>query len=303
MKEVVLITGANGVLAQHLEKVLENTYTIKFLTRKVKEKNEFLWDINKNYIDPEAFTDVNHIIHLAGSSIADKSWTKERKQMIYSSRIDSAQLILEELKKNKLTIETFISASAIGYYGTETTDTILTEKSPTGNDFLSDVCNKWEHATHSFLSDNVANRTAIVRIGIIFATNEGALKKIIQPIKLGVGSGIGTGNQWMPWIHISDLCGIFKFILTHKEINGTFNAVSPEHITNIGLTRKIAKVLKRKILLPNIPKFVMKLIFGEMSVILLEGSRVSSEKIVKRGFNFEYENLDTALRNILKADN
>ena len=286
------------MLAQHLEKVLENTYSIRFLTRTVKEKNEFRWDLNKKYIDPEALKDVNHIIHLAGSSIADKPWTEQRKEIIYSSRIDSAELIFDELKKNKQTIDTFISASAIGYYGTTTSDIILTEKSPKGNDFLSDVCDKWETAAHSFSLDAIASRTAIVRIGIIFAENAGALKKIAQPIKLGVGSGIGTGNQWMPWIHISDLCGIFKFLLDTKEISGIFNAVSPEHTTNIELTKEIAKVVSRKILLPNIPKFVMKLLFGEMSSILLEGSRVSSEKIVKKGFNFKYKDLEAALNNI-----
>jgi uncharacterized protein (TIGR01777 family) len=303
MKEVVLITGANGVLANYLAEELESNYSIRFLTRKVNESNEFLWDLTNNYIDPKAFNNVNHIIHLAGSSIADNRWTEKIKQMIYSSRVDSSQLILEVLKKNNQTIDTFISASAIGYYGMNTTDTILNEESPNGTDFLSDVCNKWEGVAHSFSSENVANRMSIVRIGIIFTPNEGALKKIIQPINLGIGSGIGSGNQWMPWIHISDLCGIFKFLLAHKEISGTFNAVSSEHTTNIELTRKIAKVLKRKIILPNIPKFVMKLIFGEMSVILLKGSRVSSDKIIKKGFNFKYENLNMALRNILKTDN
>ena len=302
MKEVVLITGANGVLAKHLAESLESNYTIRFLTRKVKKNNEFLWDLSNNYLDPNAFKNVNHIIHLAGSPITNNRWTEKRKEMIYSSRVDSAQLILAELKKNQQTIETFISASAIGYYGTTTTDKILNEESSNGNDFLSDVCKNWEGVAHSFSSENVAKRIAIVRIGIIFSNNEGALKKIIQPINWGIGSGIGSGKQWMPWIHISDLSGIFKFLLTHKEISGTFNAVSPEHTTNIELTRKIAKLIQRKIILPNIPKFVMKWIFGEMSVILLEGSRVSSDKIVKSGFNFEYENLNIALKSILRTD-
>ena len=243
MNKNVLITGANGLLAKHLAKQLESEYSIRFLTRKITRSNEYLWDLKNNYIDPNALKGVHIIIHLAGSPIANKRWTKKRKQIIFSSRVDSAHLILEELKKHEITIEKFISASAIGYYGTTTADYIFNEESPKGNDFLSNVCNKWEDAAHAFKSSNVANRIAIIRIGIILAKNDGALKKITRPIKYGLGSGIGTGNQYMPWIHIQDLCNVFNFVIMNKHISGTFNAVSPEHITNIELTKRIGKVL------------------------------------------------------------
>lgn len=303
MKKNILITGANGMLAKQLAMQLESEYSIRYLTRKVTQENEYLWDLTANYIDPNALKNIDTVIHLAGSSVAEKKWSEKRKKDIISSRVDSAQLILDELNNNNLSIESFISASAIGYYGTTTTDTIYNEENKKGHDFLSDVCHQWEDAAHQFKSSKVANRVAVVRIGIIFSKSGGALKKIVNPIKYGVGSGLGSGKQYMPWIHIQDLCSIFHFIVQNKNISGVFNAVSPEHVTNTELTRKIGKVINRPIILPNIPNFVLRAIFGEMSLILLNGSRVSSEKIIKQGFNFEYGNIDNALNNLLQNKN
>lgn len=302
MKKNILITGANGMLSKHLTKHLEGDYSIRYLTRKVTRKNEYLWDLKNNYIDINALKDIHTIIHLAGSPIANKRWTTKSKQIILSSRVDSAKLILNHLKKNAITIDSFISASAIGYYGTTTTDIIYNEESKKGSDFLSNVCQKWEDVAHEFKSSNIARRIAILRIGIILSKRGGALKKIISPIKFGLGSGLGTGNQYMPWIHIEDLCSIFHFVIDSKNINGTFNAVSPKHTTNIELTKKIAKVLNRPILLPNIPKFIIQALYGETSSILLEGTRVSSDKIVKQGFNFKYDDLNKALNNLLQEN-
>lgn len=300
MRKNILITGASGMLSRHLTKQLEGDYSIRYLSRKVTRNNEYLWDLNNNYIDFNALKDVHTIIHLAGSPIADKRWTKKRKQIILSSRVDSANLILNHLKKNAITIDSFISASAIGYYGTTTTDIIYNEESKKGNDFLSNVCQKWEDVAYEFKLNNVSNRIAILRMGIILSNREGVLKKIIRPIRYGLGSGLGTGNQYMPWIHIKDLCSMFHFLIINKNISGIFNAVSPEHITNIELTRKIGKVIRRPILLPNIPKFIIQALYGEMSLILLEGSRVSSDKIVEQGFNFKYDRLNRALINLLQ---
>lgn len=302
MGKVVLITGANGTLAQFLAKELGNEYSIRFLTRKVKKNNEYLWDIRQGFIDPKALKGVHHIIHLAGSSIADKRWTDSRKKLIHSSRVDSSQLILKELKKQGLTIESFISASAIGYYGTSINDITFDENSPKGQDFLSDVCQDWENAAQSFKSEKIARNVSIVRVGIILSSNSGVLKKMSQPIRLGIGSGLGTGKQWIPWIHIRDLSRIFKFLVDKENINGTFNAVAPEYTTNMELTRGIAKVLNRRLILPNIPGFIIKLLFGEMSVVLLKGNKVSSKKIEKSGFVFEFKKIDKALNNLFKGN-
>ena len=299
MKPIVLITGANGMLAKYLAKYLSTSYSIRFLTRNPKKSNEYLWDMENNYIDTKAIIDVDHVIHLAGASVADKRWTKKRKQVIYLSRIASAQLLLKEFKKNKITIKTFVSASAVGYYGTTTASYILNEESSKGNDFLSDVCHKWENATLQFKTNKIAERIAILRIGIILQKNDGALKKMGLPIKCGIGSILGSGKQYVPWIHIEDLTRIFKFTIDNNKINGIFNAVAPEHINNKYLTKEIANQLHRKIMLPKTPKFILRLTFGEMAIILLEGSRVSSEKITTQGFIFKYRNLKKALNNVL----
>lgn len=288
------------MLAKRLAKHLEKEYSIRFLTRKVTQNNQYLWDLKKKYIDPEALKNIHFIIHLAGASIAEKRWTKKRKESILSSRVSSANLILEELKKHKICIDAFISASAVGYYGTTTTDLIYNEETKKGNDFLSDVCSKWELAAHDFKKNNVTTRVAILRIGVILDKNEGALKKITLPIKYGLGAGIGSGNQYMPWIHIQDLCNLFHFVATNNLINGVFNAVSPTHTTNIELTKKIGKLLNKPVFMPNIPKFVFQVLYGEMSTILLNGSKVSSNKILKQGFNFYYANIDNALCDLLQ---
>ena len=195
----------------------------------------------------------------------------------------------------------FISASAIGYYSSNTTEKVLDEKAPKGDGFLSDVCFNWESAAEAFKSNSVASRIAIVRMGIILAKNNSALQKIMRPIKYGLGSSLGNGKQYIRWIHINDLVRLFKFFLDDKTIHGTFNAVSSNYITNRELTKTIAKRLKRPIFLPSIPKFIIKLIFGEMSTILLTGSKISSKKISDAGFRFGHGKINSALNNLIEV--
>ena len=282
------------MLARHLSEQLEKSHSLRFLTRKVTAKNEYLWDVKNKYIDPEALKNVHIVIHLAGASIADKRWTQKRKDLISSSRVASSLLILNALKTQKIVLDQFISASATGFYGTINTEEVFNEESENGTDFLSKVCNDWENAAHKFMQSRVANSITIIRIGIILAKNEGALKKICQPIKLGIGAGIGSGKQYMPWIHIKDLSRVFEYTIKNN-LNGVYNAVSTQHINNIDLTKEIGNVLNHKIFLPNIPKFVMKVLFGKMSSILIYGSRVSSKKITDLGFTFEFNTIKEAL--------
>ncbi|MCJ8153958.1 TIGR01777 family oxidoreductase [Chryseobacterium sp. SSA4.19] len=300
MKEIILITGAGGLIARELSKQLENEYTVRFLTRNKKRENEFVWDISKLYIDDKALDNVSHVIHLAGANISEKRWTDERKKELISSRVDSAQLILKTLQKNNRTLKSFISASGINYYGTETTEKIFTEKDSPGNDFLSEVVILWEKAADEFKQKHVAERVIKLRTAVVLSEKDGALKKMLPTIKMGIGSPLGSGKQYMPWIHIKDICSMYEFAIKNSDIDGAFNAVAPEHTTNKILTEKIAEVLKKPLFMPNVPAFILKLLFGELSVAVLEGSRASSEKIRQTGFRFEFPELKEALKDLLK---
>lgn len=300
MKEIILITGANGMVAKELSQILEKTYTLRFLTRNKKAENHFEWDISKKYIDAQAVQNVSHIIHLAGAGVADKKWTSQRKQEIISSRVQSAELILESLKKQGLKVKSFISASGIAYYGTETSDTIYEENSPLGKEFLAHVCELWEGIADNFESSGIAQRVVKLRIGVVLSKNSEAIKKTALPIKYYLGAVLGSGKQFMPWIHLDDLVKMFVFSLQNQEIKGVYNAVAPTEMTNRDFTFGIAKALKKPILVPFVPSFVLKIAFGELSQIILEGSRASSKKIENAGFVFSYPNLEIALQDIFK---
>ena len=300
MKETVLITGASGAIARVLSKKLENDYSIRFLTRKKEAENEFEWDLENNIIDENAFENVSHIIHLAGANISEKRWTDDRKKELISSRVDSAKLILNTLKKKNLKLKSFISASGINFYGTKTTDKIFTENDASGSDFLSEVVVVWEKAADEFKQENIAERVVKIRTAVVLSKKEGALAKMMTPIKFGIGSPLGSGKQYMPWIHIDDICSIYEFALKNTEIEGAFNATAPQHTTNENLTKLIAKVLKKPLFMPNVPSFILKLIFGELADALLEGSRASSEKIQNADFQFKFPDLKMALEDLLK---
>jgi uncharacterized protein (TIGR01777 family) len=300
MKEIVLITGASGAIARELSKKIEKEYTVRFLTRKKKAENEFEWNLENNTINEQAFENISHIIHLAGANISEKRWTEDRKKELISSRVNSAKLILNTLKKKNIKLKSFISASGINFYGTKTTDKIFTENDAPGNDFLSEVVVVWEKAADEFKEQNIAERVVKIRTAVVLSKNEGALAKMMPPIKFGVGSPIGSGKQYMPWIHIDDICSIYEFALKNPEIEGSYNASAPQHTTNENLTKLIAKVLNKPLLMPNVASFILKLIFGELADALLEGSRASSEKIIKAGFEFQFPDLQMALEDLLK---
>lgn len=293
----ILVTGGTGLIGTSLCNLLRDKgYTVLILSRTKKDKpNTYYWNLEGHYIDTEAIVRADYIIHLAGAGIADKSWSKERKQILIDSRVKSANLLFEKVKELNSNLKGFISASAVGYYGASTSTKIYTENDAAGNDFASKICKVWEKAANQFNALNI--RTVIIRTGVVLSKDGGALEKLSKPIKFGVGAPLGSGKQYMPWIHIDDLCNMYAEAIENSEIKGIYNAVAPEHITNKSVTKSIAKKLKKPLWLPNIPAFVMKLILGEMAVILLEGSRVSSEKIVATGFKFKYPNINEALEN------
>ncbi|WP_153392870.1 TIGR01777 family oxidoreductase [Chryseobacterium vaccae] len=303
MKEIVLITGAGGMVAQELSKKIGKEFEVRFLTRKKKHEHEFKWDIRKRMIDGAALDGVSHIIHLAGANISEKRWTKERKEELISSRVDSAELLLKTIRDKKMKLKSFISASGINFYGTETTENIYTEDDMPGNDFLSEVVVLWERAADNFREQILAERVIKIRTAVVLSEKDGALKKMVPTIKYGIGSALGSGKQYMPWIHIDDLCSIYETALKNSEINGAYNAVAPEHTTNENLTKEIAGVLKKPLFMPNVPSFVLKLMFGELADALLKGSRASSQKIQSTGFRFRFPDLKKALEDLLIQNN
>lgn len=297
----ILITGGSGLVGQKLtQRLLEKGYKVSILSRKnIQNANisYYQWDIEKGYINPEALQGVHCIMHLAGAGVADKTWTKERKWEILESRIRSTELLCNSLKELDEKPLSFISASAIGIYGDRDINTKLTENSSPGNGFLAEVTQLWEKSVDS-ISD-LGIRVAKIRIGIVLSTQGGALPKICQPIKLGAGASLGSGEQGVSWIHIDDLCDIFIYALENSSIQGAYNAVAPEPVDNYLLTKAIAKQIKKPLLLPNVPSFVMKLMLGEMASMVLEGNWVSAEKILAAGFKFKFPNLNKALQDLL----
>jgi uncharacterized protein (TIGR01777 family) len=299
--ETVLITGATGTIGgQLIPLLLAEGYNIRILTRN-KSKSSimssvFEWDIDKGYIEEGALDNVDHIIHLAGASVS-KRWTDKTRQSILDSRIKAAELIYQKLEHR---LKSFISASGISYYGTVTVDKIFTEKDKinyANDDFLADVTHKWEKAAEQF--ESKSDRVIKMRTPVVLSKTGGALERIVKPIKMHIGSPLGNGKQWMPWAHVNDLCRAYLHILKHSELRGAFNVSAPEHINNKQLTKQIAKTLRRKILLPKVPGFVLKLLFGEMADIILKGSRIDGTKITQSGFDYKYKELKKALADLL----
>ncbi len=296
----IIISGGTGLIGKRLIELLEKkNHNVFVLSRnKTSQNKSYLWDISINYVDPNAISDADYIIHLAGENIAGKRWSDQQKKIIVESRTQSTNLLFEKVKELNPSLKGFISASGIGYYGAITSNKIYSETDLPANDFISKVCVEWENSVQKFNSINI--RTVILRTGIVLSKSGGALEKIIKPIKLRIGAALGNGNQFMPWIHIDDLCNLYIQAIENKDYNGIYNAVSPEHCTNTNFTETLASILNKPIWLPNIPEFILKIIFGELSVILLEGSKVSSDKIEKMNFKFKYPSLLTALQNLLK---
>ncbi len=297
-KEVVLITGGTGLIGSVLQTILHDAgYEVILLSRNAKNENSYLWDVEKNFIDKQAILKTDHLIHLAGAGIADKRWTEARKKEIIDSRVDTTSLLIESFKQHKKELKTVIAASAIGYYGFKTSKHIYTETDAPATGFLADTCVTWEKATSAF--NEISERLVQIRIGVVLDKNGGALKKMAQPVHFFAGAAIGSGKQYMPWIHVKDLCDMILYTLKNQKTHGIYNGVCSTHITNEDFTKAIGKALHRPILLPAIPAFVIKALFGDMAGMVLEGSRVSNEKIKETGFNFKFENIDLALEDLL----
>jgi len=302
MPQTILLTGGTGTIGRRLTELLQQqNYQVSYLSRSKQDipgVTVYEWDIKTGQIDPQAIETADHIVHLAGAGIADERWTDERKNTILASRTQSTELLATSLTKYKHHVSSFIGASAIGYYGGDTGDRPLTETSNGGTDFLAQVTRAWERS-EDLLAD-LGIRTVKFRTGVVLTMAGGALPKLAQPVRLGAGAAIGSGQQYISWIHLDDLCRLYIEAIENKTWEGAYNAVAPTPVTNEGLTRAIAHQLHRPMLLPNIPNFVIKLMFGELAITVTGGNYVLNKRIAdETNFAYRFGELDVALRDLL----
>ncbi|MCB0463578.1 MAG: TIGR01777 family oxidoreductase [Flavobacteriaceae bacterium] len=298
----ILITGATGLVGQEIVKHChEQNIAVNYLsTSKSKLENKpnykgFYWNPSFGEIDVNCFKNVDVIINLAGASIAQR-WTKSYKEEILKSRVEALQLLYKTIETENISIKHLVSASAIGIYPDSLTHYYEEDFNDFDDGFLSHVVSSWEHEANQFKSLNI--KVSKIRIGIVLSEKGGALPQLVKPIRWFVGSALGCGNQWQSWIHIEDLAAIFMYVIKHT-FEGVFNAVAPNAVPQKDMVKNIGRVVKRPILLPAVPSFILKLVLGEMSALVLESQRVSCNKIENLGFSFKYYYLQPALEDLL----
>ncbi|MCR9153298.1 MAG: TIGR01777 family oxidoreductase [Bacteroidetes bacterium] len=299
----ILISGGSGLLGREITKqLLSKKHEVAWLSRNPNKCPKgvlgFSWDPDQMQIDKAAIDFADAIINLAGANIA-KSWTPHYKNEILRSRVDGTRLLFNTVRERGKALNSFVSASAVGYYPNSEEKTFSEEDAP-GNDFLSLICQKWEQEAQSFESLNI--RTIRLRIGIVLDPKEGALAQMAAPLKFGLGAPLGNGGQWMPWIHRVDVAALFVSAVENSDFaTGVYNAVGPENHRNKELTKILAKTLKRPLLLPPVPKFVLKIMLGEMSAIALASTKTSNEKVLRTGFQYQFKSLESALKDLYLA--
>ena len=280
----------------------DNAISVNYLTTS-KQKIEisdkyhgYYWNPKKGEIDTNCIKDVDVIINLVGATVATR-WTEAHKKEILSSRVQSAGLLVKTLKENPHQINHIISASAIGIYQSSLTNYYGEESHEIDDSYLGNVVSKWEKAIDAF--KEIGLEVCKIRIGLVLSSKGGALLEIAKPIRFGAGAALGSGNQWQSWIHVDDLAAIFMYVLKNK-ITGVINGVAPNPVTNKEFTRTVARVLKRPLILPNLPRLLMKQILGDMHIILFSSQRVSSKKIENLGYSFQFHHLEPAVADLLK---
>lgn len=303
MKLNILISGGTGMVGQAITKLLKDEdHEVAVLSRRknVERIRSFYWNYENGELDRDAIEFADVIFHLAGENISSKKWSYEQKKKIIASRVQTTELLKSAIEKSKKKPKAFLSASAIGYYGSFTSERIFSEEDEAGKDFLSETVVKWEESIKQIQKTGIP--TAVLRIAVVMSKNGGALPRMLMPVKWGLGSALGTGKQWIPWISLEDLARLFVFVLEERLLKNTpenleiYNATTPDHINNSQMMKQLAEAIKRPYFMPPVPSFVFKLMFGEMSMILLNGSRVSSEKIQKQGFVFR----DTEIKDLIR---
>ena len=309
----VLITGGTGMIGKALTKVLlEKNYKIIILSRgdkSITDNQQFTdsglqyarWDIKQQSIDEDAIAKADYIIHLAGAGVADKRWSEKRKAEIVSSRVDSGRLLVDSLKNIRNQVKAVISSSAIGWYGADPVipnPTPFKEDDPFDKEFLGLTCKRWEQSIEPVTQ--LGKRLVKLRTGIVLSKSGGALVEFKKPLMFQVAAILGTGKQIISWIHIDDVVKLFIAAIENENMNGVYNAVAPNPVSNKELTVQLAKIKKGNFFVPvHVPSFVLKLMLGEMSIEVLKSATVSSKKIEQTGFAFQFSSIEQALKDLV----
>ncbi len=296
----VLITGGTGFIGKRLVEILSHKDDIEInvltrgSTKNLGKVNYYNWNPETN-IPNGALEGVDALINLMGENLSNKRWTDNQKKILEDSRIKNTALLLKALKKKNKGCQVIISASAVGIYP-KNADREITEESELGTDFLADLCKNWEEQINQFKE---SHRKVILRFGVVLGKRGGALTKMVPIFKLGLGGKIGDGSQYMSWIHIDDLVDIIINALHDETYHGVFNGVAPNPVTNLEFTKALAKALHRPAFLP-VPRFVLKIVMGEMSSIVLDSLKVLPINLRRVSYNFKYPTIDSALAEIFR---
>lgn len=297
----ILITGASGLVGKHLAPFLrDKNHDVFALVRKpTTNEREITWNAEQGFIESELrkMENADAVIHLAGAGIADERWSKARKREIRESRVTGTRVLVDGLAKLANKPKTFVCASAIGYYGNRGDD-ILSEDEPPANDFLGEVSVAWER--ESSRAETFGMRVVNLRIGIILTPEGGALERMLTPFKMGVGGRVGSGKQFVSWIALDDVIRALTFAVENENLRGAVNATAPNPVRNAEFAEVLGKTLNRPAIIPT-PEFALRLMFGELAdALLFSSTRVVPTKLLQAGFSFEFENVENALRHLLR---
>jgi uncharacterized protein (TIGR01777 family) len=297
MTETVLITGASGLVGRHLSALLtQEGYLVRTLSRDPAGPSHFHWDPAKGTMDAEALSGADHIVHLAGTGIGDKAWSEKRKAEILQSRVCGTELLFQTCRSIGMLPKTFLTASAVGYYGSAPSGKRFTESDGAGQGFLASVCEQWERA--ALLFEEAGVRTVRMRTGLVLANNGGILPQTALPVRMGLGTAFGNGKQVLPWIHLYDLGQLYLEALRQSTWSGAFNAVAPKPVNNKVFTKELARLFHKPFWPVSVPGFLVKALLGERSELLLQGNDVRSERLSELTFNFRFETLEKALQDL-----
>lgn len=294
----VLVSGGTGFIGKALVKKLRNLdHEVRVLQRE-SDAYQYYWNVKENYIDPEAFHEIDAIIHLAGAPISEP-WTNYYKKVLHDSRIKTANLLFDKAKEFGVNLKVFVSASGVSIYGNSDSDKRLREDDDFGTDFLSRLTVDWEAAADQFSELNV--RVVKLRTPVVLDKKGGAFEKMKIPFKFGLGMNIGKGNNYLPWIHLEDLLNIYVTALENETYQGAINAVADEQVMQNEMNMLIAKALNKPYFLPNVPSIIVKKVLGERSDLILNSVMLSNMKLKTLGYQFQYSRLKDALNEIVKS--